>query len=92
VGCFHIAQSIIPHGGHPYVDKEPFLNIFWHFIQKNLEPKSFVVLRGTMMQIETRDMLSLVLHMANSTSCTIYVIVQDGIDLIAHLEKMQHLH
>jgi hypothetical protein len=44
------------------------------------------------MQIETMDMLSLVLHMANITSRTIYVIVQDGIDLIAHLEKVQHLH
>jgi hypothetical protein len=36
--------------------------------------------------------LSLVFHLANTTSCTIYMIVQDGINLIAHLEKMQHLH
>ena len=46
-----------------------------------------MVPRGTMMLIETRDMLSLVLHLADTTSYTIYVVVQDGIDLIAHLEK-----
>jgi hypothetical protein len=39
------------------------------------------------MLIKTRDMLSLVLYLANTTSCTIYVIVQDGIDLKVHLEK-----
>ena len=41
-----------------------------------------------MMLIETRDMLSLVLYLADTTSCTIYVIVQDGIDLMTQgLEK-----
>ena len=44
-----------------------------------------MVPRGTMMLIETRDMLSLVLYLADTTSCTIYMIVQDGIDLIAHV-------
>ena len=40
-----------------------------------------------MMLTETRDMLSLALYLADTISYTIYVIVQDGIDLIAHLEK-----
>ena len=35
-----------------------------------------------MMLIETRDMLSLVLYLADTAFCTIYVMVQDGIDLI----------
>jgi len=43
----------------------------------------FVVPRGTMMLIETRDVLSLAPYVADTTSCTICVIVQDGIDLIA---------
>ena len=29
----------------------------------------------------TKDVLSLALYLANTTSCTIYVIVQDGINL-----------
>ena len=40
---------------------------------------------GTMMLIETRHMLSLAPYVADTTSCTICVIVQDGIDLIAQL-------
>ena len=36
-----------------------------------------------MMLTETRDMLSLALYLADTVSCTIYVRVQDGIDLIA---------
>ena len=40
---------------------------------------------GTMMLIETRHMLSLAPYVADTTSCTIYVIVQDGIDLIAQV-------
>ena len=41
-----------------------------------------------MMLTETRDMLSLALYLANTTSCTTRVIVQDGIDLtIQGLEK-----
>ena len=43
----------------------------------------FVVPRGTMMLIETRHMLSLVPYVADTTFCTICVIIQDGIDLIA---------
>jgi hypothetical protein len=35
-----------------------------------------------MMLSETRDMLSLVIYLADTTSCTIYVIVQDGFDLM----------
>ena len=35
-----------------------------------------------MMLTETRDMLSLVLYLVDTTFCTIYVMVQDGIDLI----------
>ena len=35
-----------------------------------------------MILTETRDMLSLVLYLANTTFCTVYVMVQDGIDLI----------
>ena len=35
-----------------------------------------------MMLTKTRDMLSLVLYLANTIFCTIYVMVQDGIDLI----------
>ena len=41
--------------------------------------------RGTKMLTETRDVLSLAPYVANTTSCTIDVIVQDGIDLIAHV-------
>jgi hypothetical protein len=41
-----------------------------------------------MMLTETRDVLSLALYLADTISCTIYVIVQDGIDLVAQgLEK-----
>ena len=41
-----------------------------------------------MMQTETRDMLSLALYLADTASCTICVIVQDGIDLMTPgLEK-----
>ena len=40
---------------------------------------------GTMMLIETRHMLSLAPYVADTTSCTIYVIIQDGIDLIAQV-------
>ena len=40
------------------------------------------------MLTETRDALSLDLYLADTASCTIRVIVQDGIDLIAQgLEK-----
>ena len=34
------------------------------------------------MLTETRDVLSLALYLADATFCTIYVMVQDGIDLI----------
>ena len=41
-----------------------------------------------MMLIETRDVLSLAPYVADTTSCTICVIVQDGIDLMTQgLEK-----
>jgi len=41
-----------------------------------------------MMLTETRDALSLDLYLDDTTSCTIRVIIQDGIDLIAQgLEK-----
>ena len=37
---------------------------------------------------KTRDVLSLALYLADTASCTIYVIVQDGIDLMTQgLEK-----
>ena len=40
------------------------------------------------MLTETRDVLSLALYLAGTTSYTICVIVQDGIDLMIHgLEK-----
>ena len=40
------------------------------------------------MLIETRDVLSLALYLADATFCTIYVMVQDGIDLMTQdLEK-----
>ena len=38
-----------------------------------------------MMLIETRHMLSLVPYVADTMFCTIYVIIQDGIDLIAQV-------
>ena len=41
--------------------------------------------RGTKMLTETRDVLSLAPYIADTTSCTICVIVQDGIDLIAQV-------
>ena len=34
------------------------------------------------MRTETRDVLPLALYLADTTSCTICVIVQDGIDLM----------
>ena len=41
-----------------------------------------------MMLTETRDVLSLALYLADTTSCTIYVIAQDRIDLMTPgLEK-----
>ena len=41
-----------------------------------------------MMLTETRDVLSLALYLADTTSCTTHVIVQDGIDLMTQgLEK-----
>ena len=40
---------------------------------------------GTMMLIETRDVLSLVPYVVDTTSYTICVIVQDGIDLIVQV-------
>jgi len=41
-----------------------------------------------MMLTETRGVLSLALYLADTASCTIYVIVQDGIDLTTSgLEK-----
>ena len=40
------------------------------------------------MLTETRDMLSLALYLADTTSCTTHVIVQGGIDLMTQgLEK-----
>ena len=40
------------------------------------------------MLTETRDVLSLALYLADTTFCTIYVMVQDGIDLTTQgLEK-----
>jgi len=37
---------------------------------------------------ETRDMLSLALYLADTTSCTTHAIVQDGLDLMTQgLEK-----
>jgi hypothetical protein len=44
--------------------------------------KPFVAPKGTRMLIESKDMLSLVLHLADTTPCNICVIVQDGINLI----------
>ena len=41
--------------------------------------------KGTKMLTETRDVLSLAAYVADTTSCTICVIVQDGIDLIAQV-------
>ena len=38
-----------------------------------------------MMLIETRDVLSLAPYVADTTSCTICVLVRDGIDLIAQV-------
>ena len=41
-----------------------------------------------MMLTETRGVLSLALYLVDTTSCTIYVVVQDGIDLMTQgLEK-----
>ena len=40
---------------------------------------------GTMMLIETRDVLSLASYVADTMSCTIDVVVQDGIDMIAQV-------
>ena len=34
------------------------------------------------MLTETRDVLSLALYLADTAFCTVYVMVQDGIDLI----------
>ena len=42
-----------------------------------------------MMLTETRDMLSLALYLANTASCTIRVIVQDGIDLMTQGMEMK---
>ena len=40
------------------------------------------------MLTETRDVLSLALYLADTAFCTIYVMVQDGIDLMTQgLEK-----
>ena len=39
--------------------------------------------RGTKMLTETRNVLLLAPYVADTTPCIIYVIVQDGIDLIA---------
>ena len=54
------------------------------YVLRPIEPGTnpFVVPRGTMMLIKTRDMLSLVLYLVDTTFCTIYVMFQDGIDLI----------
>jgi hypothetical protein len=38
--------------------------------------------RGTRMLTKTRGVLSLAPYLADTTSCTICVIVQDGIDLL----------
>ena len=44
--------------------------------------------RGTKMLTETRDVLALALYLADMASCTICVVVQDGIDLTTQdLEK-----
>ena len=54
------------------------------YVLRPIEPGTnpFVVPRGTMMLIKTRDMLSLVLYLADTAFCTIYVMVKDRIDLI----------
>ena len=50
--------------------------------------KSFDSTIYIMMLTETRDVLSLALYLADTTSCTTHVIVQDGIDLTTQgLEK-----
>ena len=40
---------------------------------------------GTMMLTETKDVLSLASYIADTMFCTICVIIQDGIDLIAQV-------
>jgi hypothetical protein len=65
---------------HFYISFGTSSNRFWN--------KSFDSARYIIMLTETRDMLSLVLYLADTTPCTIYVIVQDEIDLIGQgLEK-----
>ena len=54
--------------------------------------KSFDSTIYIMMLTETRDMLSLALYLVDATYCTIYVIVQDGIDLIAQGSKKKAGH
>jgi len=50
--------------------------------------KSFDITIYIMMLTETRDVLSLALYLADTTSYTTHVIVQDGIDLMTQgLEK-----
>ena len=50
--------------------------------------KSFDSTIYIMMLTETRDMLSLALYLADATSCTTHMIVQDGLDLTTQgLEK-----
>ena len=80
MGYFCRAQSIHQAEGHSYKIRDYFQLPFYASSNRVLN-KSFDSTIYIMMLTETRDMLSLALYLAGTTSCTIYVIVQDGIDL-----------
>ena len=67
--------------GQSYKDKEPFLTTPWASSNGVLN-KSFDNTIYITMLTKTRDVLSLALYLADIVSCTICVIVQDGIDLM----------
>jgi len=82
-----VGHNAYSRGGVVLHNKETSLITLRCFIPSNLE-QSFDSTIYIMMLTETRNVLSLALYLANTTSCTTCVIVQDGIDLMTQgLEK-----
>ena len=75
-------------GGAVLQDKGPFLIILRALHPIGFGTNPFAAPRCIVMQTKTRDVLSLALYLADATSCTTHMIVQDGLDLTTQgLEK-----
>ena len=87
VGCFCGAQSILHMEGQSYKTRDHFQLPFYTSSNRVFN-KSFDSTIYIMMLTDTRNVLSRTLYLADTTSCTTHVIIQDGIDLMTQdMEK-----